>query len=43
MILGDNAATRERYTEGMPGITFVEMGSPEALRDAILRCMDDMT
>ena len=41
MILGDNAATRERYTDGMPGITFVEMGSPEALRDGILQCMKE--
>lgn len=38
MILGDNAATRERYSEDMEGITFVEMGSPVALRDAILKC-----
>lgn len=41
MILGDNAATRERYTDGMLGITFVEMGSPEALRDGILHCMEE--
>lgn len=38
MILGDNPATHERYHEGMDGITFVEMGNPTALTQAILDC-----
>lgn len=37
MILGDNAATHELYSEDMPGIYFVEMGNAQALADAIVR------
>ncbi len=35
MILGDNAANRERYNPQMDGIYFVEMGSARALADGI--------
>lgn len=40
MILGDSPANHERYSAGQEGITFVEMGDPEALRNAILSCME---
>lgn len=40
MILGDSPANHERYSVGQEGITFVEMGDPEALRNAILSCME---
>lgn len=36
MILGDNPATRELYSEDMDGIYFVEMGNAQALADKIL-------
>lgn len=37
MILGDNAATHELYSEEDEGIYFTEMSSPRALADTILR------
>ena len=40
MILGDSPANHERYSASQKGITFVEMGDPEALRNAILSCME---
>ena len=40
MILGDSPANHERYSASQEGITFVEMGDPEALRNAILSCME---
>lgn len=40
MILGDSPANHERYSAGQESITFVEMGDPEALRNAILSCME---
>ncbi len=36
MILGDNAATHELYSETDEGIYFTEMGNPRALADTIL-------
>lgn len=36
MILGDNPATRELYSENMKGIYFVEMGNAKALAEKIL-------
>lgn len=36
MILGDNPANRELYSEDMDGIYFVEMGNPQALAKKIL-------
>lgn len=36
MILGDNPATRELYSEDMPGKYFVEMGNAEALANKII-------
>lgn len=36
MILGDNPANRELYSEDMEGIYFVEMGNPQALAEKIL-------
>lgn len=36
MILGDNPANRELYSEDMKGIYFVEMGNPQALAGKIL-------
>lgn len=36
MILGDNPATRELYSEDMDGVYFVEMGNPQALAEKIL-------
>jgi len=36
MILGDNPATRELYSEDMSGIYFVEMGNAQALAEKIL-------
>lgn len=37
MILGDNAATHELYSEEDEGIYFTRMGDPRALADSILR------
>lgn len=39
MILGDNPANHELYSEEDPGISFVEMGSGEKLADKILEHM----
>ena len=36
MILGENPANRELYSEDMDGIYFVEMGNPSALAKKIL-------
>lgn len=36
MILGDNAATRELYSESDKGIYFAEMGNPKALAELII-------
>ena len=41
MILGENDANRERYTEG-ESIRFVKMGDPEALADCIVRSCEDI-
>lgn len=37
MILGDNPATRELYSENQEGVYFVEMGNSRALADKILK------
>lgn len=37
MILGDNPATHELYSEGDEGIWFVKMGDPDALAQLILK------
>ncbi len=41
MILGDNSATRELYSEDMDGIYFVEMGNPQALAKKILKIKEE--
>ena len=41
MILGENAANRERYTEGKD-IRFVKMGDPAALAEAIVKACDEI-
>lgn len=40
MILGDNSANHELYSEDQDGIYFVEMGDPRALAELILRIRD---
>lgn len=40
MILGDNKATHELYSEEQEGIYFVKMGDPRALADLILSIRD---
>ncbi len=40
MILGENPANHELYSEEDPGINFVEMGSGKKLAEKILECMD---
>ena len=42
MILGDNEANRELYSENMSGIHYVEMGNPEALVQCIEKCKKEM-
>lgn len=37
VVLGENAANHELFNENMEGVYFVEMGSPVALRDKILK------
>lgn len=41
MILGDNKATHELYSEDQEGIYFVKMGDPRALADLILRIRNE--
>ena len=38
MILGENPANHELYSEDQPGISFVEMGSGKKLAEKILEC-----
>ena len=40
VILGENPANHELYSEEDPGINFVEMGSGKKLAEKILECMD---
>lgn len=40
MILGENPANHELYSEKEPGISFVEMGSGKKLAEKILECKD---
>lgn len=40
MILGENPANHELYSEDQPGISFVEMGSGKKLAEKILECMN---
>ena len=43
MILGDNSATRELFSEGMEDIYFVKMGDSEALADKIRQIYDQIS
>lgn len=43
MILGDNKANHERYSEKQEGIYFVEMGSAEKLADLIKKIFETYT
>ena len=40
MILGDNEAVRELYSESDEGIYFTEMGNPQKLAELILSIRD---